>query len=1669
MKRSISIILSVLIVISSVVSTLMVSSAASENLWENWAETNADGVPLIFGGKASVKGSTDGEALYVDSAWYSSFWLYLPELEENTDYSMSVDYNNSFSDPPNNIALSDVKIKSVKLQTADGATNIATVETNVKLNCASEQVNEGNDRSFRLSFNSGSNKELRLFFDMGYVYRIWFKRFSLTKSATNKVTVSGGAASVNGNSVSDVVAGETVTITATPGAGQAFNNWEVVSGDINLADESASVTTFTMPNEPVEVKAVYKQNLINTLTADDLVNFTGSKWATLTSYKDGVATIGAPSYQQFYIKLPAVEKNKNYSLSFSVKNKTDKITAIYLYTDADIEKLNSDKLFVGSARLGTKIATDLVGAGDIYTAVDPLFFDSGDVTQYYIAFQYDAGTGNLYLKDLALTEVLTHGIKVEGGTADPARAEAGQSVTVKADVLLGKTFAKWEVVSGDVTVTDPTASEFTFVMPEGDVSLKAVFNQSENLWEGWEKQPIENWFTTKDNTSPPTAIIENVGGINRVTVNNAWYTAFLFKLPKVEKNMIYKLSVKYDNAKTSTAAQFHHIMLFTASQVANAPQHKSGYISNGTVIAANAPLDKGEYTEVTYELDSGSNEEYYIMFRSGDYYCFNAYFTDFSLVKTSAKIAPDHDKNLGSVTPDAVIAKEGDKCVFTAAPLKGNEFEGWYDAKGNLISKELVLEYTTPNSLESPVARFKSGSPAMEWASFEGLELGDLVYFDESDNYKKVVNNDIFDIIGVDKAGNYLRWQKMTVTNKMAHSGKNSVNLMTMYSHAGRKITGLEKNTEYAISFWTYIAEGSDQKLTANIFPNDTMPVYPNANGEMFDRPSSQAIGYSASFGPMNKWQEVTVRFNSGDCDEVMLWIYLNGPNSNVWADDFAIFKPAEVSVVAGLGGSATASENGMIVKGSEVTFTATPNAGNNFIGWEDENGKTVSTDAVYTTKINGDVSLKAVFDGYNMPGHNLFAENGNDGTFEVGTIGGWYADDPEYSSGVSWCNWTVNDKIAFRGKKSLAMSSVYRNSILPLSGLNKNTNYKFSFYVNYAPYTNMYDKVNDLPPDNRITAFGIVGEEDTHFSTAKTVYAAFRGQISAGSGWHKVEFYFNSGDATTVNFVIRYNGNAKHNPRLYFDNVSLFEYRSNGDLINPDFTDSIAPWLGNGTVSDNALALAAKGDTAYQLISVENLKKYIVTFRAKGEVFAAATDVTANTANILAALSSKSFAVTSGDSWKEYSYEFYAGVHYDVGIAFTALSAGAMVDSVTVTESASSVGAVIENIDFESERFALRPANSAYEIYKATGNNDKNVHSGNASLHFKGEFAADDLVSMLDEAFLSYGAMKNTNYRVTLYFKATSGDTIYVAPNMKATFSTIYDDYVFGNYCEDMGYEHTVSDDGWNKIQFTFTAAEDHVIKTIISDIVDVTKGDFYIDDILFAIAPDLVTVTDFDKPYCENLYNQIQNGSFEKDTATTWPGLNKNITVINDKSSADSGDKYLSFFGGERYVMPLNLDAGEVYYFAASAKGNGKIYLATHIDGETIYFVDGDENPASIIKVNDSDWHRSAFGFRAPTSGVVYLVMEADAKGMAVDTVMLYKRGFEYEEDPNRYYERVDFDFDNPDTSLAVYGGGLDDVNNDSPATGDSTAALITVFMTFIVSAALLVLFKRKEVKSK
>ena len=88
--------------------------------------------------------------------------------------------------------------------------------------------------------------------------------------------------------------------------------------------------------------------------------------------------------------------------------------------------------------------------------------------------KFTIGTESVEIK--AVFEKVPYDVVITSGTADKTKATIGETVTITADApAAGKEFDKWEVVSGTVTLADPSSATTTFEMPAEKVEIKAVY------------------------------------------------------------------------------------------------------------------------------------------------------------------------------------------------------------------------------------------------------------------------------------------------------------------------------------------------------------------------------------------------------------------------------------------------------------------------------------------------------------------------------------------------------------------------------------------------------------------------------------------------------------------------------------------------------------------------------------------------------------------------------------------------------------------------------------------------------------------------------------------------------------------------------------------------------------------------------------------------------------------------------------------------------------------------------------------------------------------------------------------------------------------------------------------------------------------------------------------
>ena len=131
---------------------------------------------------------------------------------------------------------------------------------------------------------------------------------TITKDAPTEhtVTVTSGGNGTASASPSKAVAGAEITLTAMPNEGYRFKEWEVISGGVTIVDDK-----FTMPNNNVEIKAIFEKDAPPTPTEYTVTVTSGGNGTASASPAKAVAgaeiTLSATPDKGYHLKEWQVE------------------------------------------------------------------------------------------------------------------------------------------------------------------------------------------------------------------------------------------------------------------------------------------------------------------------------------------------------------------------------------------------------------------------------------------------------------------------------------------------------------------------------------------------------------------------------------------------------------------------------------------------------------------------------------------------------------------------------------------------------------------------------------------------------------------------------------------------------------------------------------------------------------------------------------------------------------------------------------------------------------------------------------------------------------------------------------------------------------------------------------------------------------------------------------------------------------------------------------------------------------------------------------------------------------------------------------------------------------------------------------------------------------------
>ncbi len=446
-----------------------------------------------FGFTAMTEG-TYGTKYKITNCWYTSYYVSLPELKPNTEYYIAFRYDNDIQMvTPGNIeaihVLTEAQLGAVNTEGKVTDSTITPIGKNVPLD-------KGGWSLFSAYFTTGS-EDTNYYINVktGYAYNMYLCDFVLKETVSRPIVVAGGTANKQTAKV-----GEEITITATPTSAQKFMGWKNVVGDAVLTDSLAPTTTFLMPDSAVSIKANYYENLLKNISTTDF----GSNDKSLPSgfgfesYKDGkygiAFNVKNSYYTSFYLKLPELEPNEEYNISFKYDNviggNPGEIASVDLVTEDELAAADDNGYVKSGESLGKKLALDK----GKWSTLAYTFTTSPEATNYYLNIKTNYAFW-LRLCDFKITKNYSKGITINGGSSDNPFALDGEKVEIYADKT--ENFSHWMVVSGGITIQNPYCETASFTMGTMAAKIEAVYlNNNE----------IKTVYTSLDGTDYTNAI-----------------------------------------------------------------------------------------------------------------------------------------------------------------------------------------------------------------------------------------------------------------------------------------------------------------------------------------------------------------------------------------------------------------------------------------------------------------------------------------------------------------------------------------------------------------------------------------------------------------------------------------------------------------------------------------------------------------------------------------------------------------------------------------------------------------------------------------------------------------------------------------------------------------------------------------------------------------------------------------------------------------------------------------------------------------------------------------------------------------------------------------------------------------------------------------------------------
>ncbi len=292
----------------------------------------------------------------------------------------------------------------------------------------------------------------------------------------------------NGEGSGDYVFDTVVDIKANVPDGFLFAGWEIVDGEVEIAEATKAETTATVKGD-----ATIKATFVEKEYTVDVINGKVDDADKADSYKKGtVITVIADD----------AEVNKHFTGWVIVSGDAtidDASAAVAEVTvgssDVVIRAEYADDLYNVTVENGT--ADGITEGGNKVGDIITITANDAEANKHFIGWVIVSGEATIADATSATTTVTVgasdvviraeyaddlYSVTVENGTATGITEggnKVGDVITITADEAPeGQKFDKWEIVSGEGTIADETASETTFTLGAANTVIRATYKAS---------------------------------------------------------------------------------------------------------------------------------------------------------------------------------------------------------------------------------------------------------------------------------------------------------------------------------------------------------------------------------------------------------------------------------------------------------------------------------------------------------------------------------------------------------------------------------------------------------------------------------------------------------------------------------------------------------------------------------------------------------------------------------------------------------------------------------------------------------------------------------------------------------------------------------------------------------------------------------------------------------------------------------------------------------------------------------------------------------------------------------------------------------------------------------------------------------------------------------------